>query len=318
MTNDSRADMLFSFLRRRGVGALSTIVEQLNNGTAQKRIAVMLGMDAGQFSRFVSSVLVNEYRVAPEVADMIELFQQLERRNAERAIGHGGSMGERNRAIASWDTTGHDPRVSRSTRILTVHIMADRGALGIDRVQCFFISARAVPGVARVDTGGQAHGRGFNYLADTLGEENRMRWIAVLVLASLLSGNALAQDSAQWVKFEKGKKNVGTALVWSFFLPGAGHIYANNNDVGFGFIMSEFVLMIWYTTSRESAGFERVGYGPSQEVYQRNTTPLYLAAAVRLVDFITSIFSVNKYNDALLGRITVGATPNGIGVRIML
>lgn len=95
MTNDSRAEILFSFLRRRGVGALSAIVERLNAGHSQKRIAEDFDMDAGQLSRFVHTVLQVEYHVNPDIVDMLELFQQMERRNAERVTAHVHSMGER-------------------------------------------------------------------------------------------------------------------------------------------------------------------------------------------------------------------------------
>lgn len=96
MTDSSRADLLLSFLRRRGLDSLSLIVEHLNRGTTHKRIAVMLNMDAGQFSRFVHATMKRSWIVAPEIADIIELYQQYERRQAVHVTG----MGERTHRIA--------------------------------------------------------------------------------------------------------------------------------------------------------------------------------------------------------------------------
>ncbi len=97
MTERSRADMLLSFMRRRGIDLLSLIVEHLNRGTPHKRIAVMVNMDEGQFSRFVHATMTQTWTVAPDIADVIELYRQLEARNAERLRGNAPAMAERAR-----------------------------------------------------------------------------------------------------------------------------------------------------------------------------------------------------------------------------
>ena len=92
MTERSRAEMLLGFLRRRGLASLSLVVEHLNRGTPHKRIAQMIDMDEAQFSRFTHAVFLREYRVAPDIADVIELHQQLEARHAQRSIRVPGNV----------------------------------------------------------------------------------------------------------------------------------------------------------------------------------------------------------------------------------
>ena len=106
MTQESRADTLFFFLRKRGLGPLSVVMEHLNSGASQKSISVMLDMDEGQLSRFIGTVFVREYHVRPEIADMIDVYEQLERRNAERVRGNVHSMGERHCNVAGGDAAG--------------------------------------------------------------------------------------------------------------------------------------------------------------------------------------------------------------------
>lgn len=103
MTERARADRLLSFLRSRGLDSLSLVVEHLNRGTSHYRIAQEIGMDEGQFSKFVHAVFICRYCVAPEIADVIDLYQQLEARNAERVKGNVLNMGERSRDAAPGD-----------------------------------------------------------------------------------------------------------------------------------------------------------------------------------------------------------------------
>lgn len=100
MTDRSRAEILLNFLHRRGLASLSLIVEHLNNGTAQTRIARQIQMDPGQLSRFIRATLKNTWVVAPEIQDMVELYTQMERRHADRVKSHTYSLGERPQRIA--------------------------------------------------------------------------------------------------------------------------------------------------------------------------------------------------------------------------
>jgi hypothetical protein len=97
MTDRSRADLLLSFMRRRGIDLLSLIVEHLNRGTPHRRIAAMVAMDEAQFSRFIHATLVQTWTVAPDISDVIELYRQLEARNAQRLRGDAPAVAERAR-----------------------------------------------------------------------------------------------------------------------------------------------------------------------------------------------------------------------------
>lgn len=144
MTNESRADTLLHFLRRRGLGTLSMVTEHLNNGTSQKAIAIMLHMDEGHLSRFISAVFVREYRIAPDIADMIELFEQLEKRNGERAKGNVYGMGELSGNSPATNRGGEHPALSRATRMLPVFVVGYRLIVGIECARDFVLSAGAV------------------------------------------------------------------------------------------------------------------------------------------------------------------------------
>ena len=100
------------------------------------------------------------------------------------------------------------------------------------------------------------------------------------------------------------KKDVGTALAWTFLVPGAGQVYAGRADYGIMHAVLTGATTVWMIRSFSS------------EQTEARTGPILMLAVLRLGDFVMAAKEVEKWNTEIDAQI--GANGLMLGVRIHL
>ena len=114
-------------------------------------------------------------------------------------------------------------------------------------------------------------------------------------------------NTQQIMMYQSQKKSEGTAMIFTFLLPTAGHAYAGNWGKGVGLFAAEIGLMIMASTIGISESCDSYDYGYYYSYCDYEPNGLFYvgffgAIATRLYEIFDAGKEVRKYNQRLMMR----------------
>lgn len=120
-----------------------------------------------------------------------------------------------------------------------------------------------------------------------------------LIIVLLLSTHALAQDSTHFISkssfnlYENESKSKAVGFLWAAIVPGAGHIYAEQQTTGYIYLGLDASLIILLSDQNGD-----------------RTLPIVLLIASRISEYVSLNSSIDDYNQALRRHLGIVFVPN--------
>ena len=132
-----------------------------------------------------------------------------------------------------------------------------------------------------------------------------MKALAILTLFFLcLTAQAQGLDSSfatRWSSYESERLEPAAALAWSLIIPGAGHYYNGDADLGSLFLGGAIGVGIWAYLNDKDSG--EIGTGP-----------IITALILRAFDIVSAPLNARAYNNRL--RASFGYSHHSLSLRL--